>query len=125
MNVARDSGMAFSVKAGGHMTTGDAVVADGLVLDLTPMNGVRVDPRAGTVRVGGGAIWEDVNHEALAQGRLPPGIPETAGVGGFTVGGGMGVTCRETGLACDTLREVDIVTAEGDLITASSRCRPT
>lgn len=119
VNFARDGGVDLSVKAGGHMTTGDAVAADGLVLDLSPMNGVRVDRKQGTVRVGGGAIWEAVNREALIHDLIPPGIPETAGVGGFTVGGGMGVTCREHGLACDNLREVDIVTADGELRTAS------
>ena len=116
---ARDAGVDLSVKAGGHMTTGDAIAADGLVLDLSPMNGVRADSRDGTVRVEGGAIWEAVNHEALAQGLVPPGIPESVGVGGFTVGGGMGVTSRLEGLACDNLREVDIVTADGELRTAS------
>lgn len=119
MNVAHENGLAFSVEAGGHMTTGGAILEDGLVLDLSPLKGVRVDSRAGTVRVGGGAIWEDVNHEALSQGFIPPGTPETAGVGGFTVGGGMGVHLPGDRAACDVLCEVDIVTAEGDLITAS------
>ena len=119
VDFARNSGIDLAVKAGGHMTTGDAVVADGLALDLSPMNGVRVNKHDGTVRVEGGATWEAVNHEALAHGLVPSGIPETVGVGGFTVGGGMGVTCRKYGLACDTLREVDIVTADGELLTAS------
>lgn len=119
VDFARDNGIDLSVMAGGHMTTGDAVVADGLVVDLSPMDGVRVNKRDRTVRVEGGATWDKVNHEALAHGLVPPGIPETAGVGGFTVGGGMGVTSREHGLACDNLREVDIVTANGELLTAS------
>lgn len=121
---ARENDVALSIKAGGHMTTGDAVVEDGLVLDLTPMNGVRVDRRNGTVRVEGGAVWEEVNHEALSQGLVPPGIPETVGVGGFTVGGGMGVTGRAVGLAVDNLREVDVVTADGELVTASEDEHP-
>lgn len=116
---ARETGTELSVKAGGHMTTGQALVEGGLVLDLSPMNGIRVDPDGGTVRVGGGAIWEDVNHEALRHGLIPPGIPESAGVGGFTTGGGMGVICREHGLAVDNLRAVDVVTADGELVVAS------
>ena len=116
---ARETGTPMSVKAGGHMTTGQALVEDGLVLDLSPMNGIRVDPDAGSIRVEGGAIWEDVNHEALRHGLVPPGIPESVGVGGFTTGGGMGVVCREHGLAIDNLREVDVVTADGDLVVAS------
>lgn len=116
---ARETGTSISVKAGGHMTTGHALVEGGLVLDLSPMNGIRVDPDRGTVRVGGGAIWEDVNHEALRNGLIPPGIPESVGVGGFTTGGGMGVVCREYGLAIDNLREADVVTADGELVVAN------
>ncbi|MFT4891379.1 MAG: FAD/FMN-containing dehydrogenase, partial [Halobacteriales archaeon] len=116
---ARETGTPMSVKAGGHMTTGHALVEDGLVLDVSPMNGVRVDPDAGTVRVEGGATWEQVNHEALRHGLIPPGIPESVGVGGFTTGGGMGVICREHGLAIDNLREVDVVTADGELVVAN------
>ncbi len=109
----------FSVKCGGHMTTGHAVVDDGVVLDLSPMDAVEVDTDEATVRVGGGAIWEDVNEVALEHGLIPPGIPETAGVGGFTLGGGMGVTGRLTGLAVDNLRTVEVVTASGEVVTAS------
>lgn len=101
------------------MTTGHAVVDDGVVLDLSPMDGVDVDTDETTVRVGGGAIWEDVNEVALEHGLIPPGIPETVGVGGFTLGGGMGVTGRLTGLAVDNLREVEVVTASGEVVTAS------
>ena len=118
---ARETGTAISVKSGGHMTTGHALVEDGLALDLAPMNGVRVDPDAGTVRVEGGATWEAVNHEALRHGLIPPGIPESAGVGGFTTGGGMGVTGRKHGLAIDNLREVDVVTADGELVVANEQ----
>lgn len=124
VDFARTNEVELSIKAGGHMTTGDAVVEDGLVLDLSPMNGVRVNRCNGTVRVGGGALWADVNHEALSQGLIPPGIPETVGVGGFTVGGGMGVTGRAVGLAADNLREVDVVTADGELVTANQERHP-
>lgn len=109
----------FSVKAGGHMTTGHAIVEDGVVLDLAPMNGVDVDPQAGTVTVGGGATWDVVNEAALEHGLVPPGIPDAVGVAGFTLGGGMGVTCRMNGLACDNLRSAEVVTATGSVVTAS------
>lgn len=119
LEVVTASETPFSVKAGGHMTTGHAVVEDGVVLDLAPMNGVDVDPDAGTVTVGGGATWDVVNEEALEHGLIPPGIPDTVGVGGFTLGGGMGVTCRLNGLACDNLRSAEVVTASGEVVTAS------
>ncbi|MFW6448752.1 MAG: FAD-binding oxidoreductase [Halobacteriota archaeon] len=109
----------FSVKGGGHMTTGAAVVEDGVVFDLSPMDDVSVDESAGTVRVGGGATWPEVNQAALERGLIPPGIPDTAGVAGFTLGGGMGVTCRLAGLACDNLREAEVVTAGGSVVSAS------
>ncbi|MDX1746009.1 MAG: FAD-binding oxidoreductase [Halobacteriales archaeon] len=109
----------FSVKAGGHMTTGHAIVEDGVVLDLSPMNGVDVDPDSGSVTVQGGATWDVVNESALDQGLIPPGIPDAVGVAGFTLGGGMGVTCRLNGLACDNLRSAEVVTATGEVVTAS------
>lgn len=109
----------FSVKGGGHMTTGHALVEDGVVLDLGPMNDVAVDPDAGTVTVGGGATWDVVNEAALEHDLLPPGIPYDVGVAGFTLGGGMGVTGRLTGLACDNLRSAEVVTATGSVVTAS------
>lgn len=109
----------FSVKGGGHMTTGHALVEDGVVLDLAPMNSVDVDPDAGTVTVGGGATWDAVNEAALDHDLIPPGIPDTVGVAGFTLGGGMCVTGRMNGLACDNLRSAEVVTATGEVVTAS------
>ncbi len=110
----------FAVKSGGHMTTGHALVDDGVVVDLTRMDGVAVDPDAGTVTVGGGATWDVVNEAALEQGLVPPGIPDSVGVAGFTLGGGMGVTCRTNGLACDALQSAEVVTATGEVVTASA-----
>jgi len=102
------------------MTTGHAVCDDGLVLDLSPMNSVEIQVDERIVRVAGGATWADVNAKALPNGLLPPGIPLDVGVGGFTLGGGLGVTSRVEGLAADNLLEVDVVTAEGDIVTASA-----
>ncbi len=109
----------FSVKAGGHMTTGHAIVEDGVVFDLTPIQDVDVDPDSKTVTVGGGATWDLVNAAALDHGLIPPGIPDAVGVAGFTLGGGMGVTGRMNGLACDNLRSAEVITAAGDVVTAS------
>lgn len=114
-----DHDIPFAVKSGGHMTTGQALVADGIVIDLAPLNHVDVDPNAGTVTVGGGATWDVVNEAALDQGLIPPGIPDSVGVAGFTLGGGMGITGRMNGLACDALRSAEVVTATGDVVTAS------
>lgn len=114
-----------SVKCGGHQTSGDAILEDGIVLDLSPMNAVRVDPQRQTVRVGGGATWGDVYHETVPFGLVPPGgFDDGVGVGGFTLGGGQGVVVRTEGMACDCLREVDIVTADGRLLTASEEEHP-
>ncbi len=118
LEVATNNDIPFSVKAGGHMTTGHALVEDGIVLDLSPLN--RVELRDETITVGGGATWDAVNEVALEHGLLPPGIPETVGVGGFTLGGGMGVTGRLNGLACDNLVSAEVVTAAGDVVTASA-----
>ncbi len=116
---ARKNDVPLSVKAGGHMTTGHAICEDGVVLDLSAMDAVRVDPHEQIARVEGGATWDQVNHEALQFGLVPPGSPMSVGVAGFTLGGGQGVVTRLHGLASDNLREVDVVTADGTLVTAS------
>lgn len=121
---ARAHDRPLSVKGGGHMTTGHAVCDEGIMVDLSPMNGVRVNPTAKTVRAQGGATWDQVNHETLPFHLLPPGIPLDVGVGGFTLGGGMGVVARKHGLAVDSLREVDVVTASGELVTADPEQHP-
>ena len=117
---ARENELGIAVKGGGHHIAGHAVCDDGLVIDLGPMNGVRVDPAAETVRVEGGATWGDLNHELHAFDLEIVGMPyDEVGVAGFTLGGGMGWLSRKHGLAIDNLRSVDVVTAEGDLVRAS------
>lgn len=116
---AREHDLNLSVKAGGHMTTGHAVCDDGIVLDMSGMDAVRVDPDEQTVRVDGGATWAQVNHETIPFGLLAPGSPREVGVAGFTLGGGQGYVTRTHGLASDYLREVDVVTADGEFVTAS------
>lgn len=118
----RSLDLPLSIKCGGHLTTGEAVRDNAVVLDLSPMDAVRVDPATKTVRVGGGATWGDVYHETTRVGLLAPGGWDAAvGVGGFTLGGGQGLTVRTEGMACDCLIEADVVTADGEIVTASER----
>lgn len=119
VNVVREEGVPLSIRAGGHHTAGHGVCDDGIVLDLQPMNGVRVDPVAQTAWIQGGATWGDVNPELRAVGLDIVGVsyPEV-GVGGFTLGGGIGLLSREHGLAVDNLRGVELVTAEGEFVHA-------
>jgi FAD/FMN-containing dehydrogenase len=109
-----------SIRGGGHQVAGSAVCDDGLVIDLSTMNGVHVDPVARTARVQAGARWADVDRAtqlfALA---TTGGEVAVTGVAGLTLGGGLGLTQRAFGLACDNLRSVEIVTADGLVRTAS------
>ena len=122
---ARTHGLLPSVRGGGHNVAGLASVDDGIMIDLSLMRAVDVDPEAGRVRVQGGATWGDVDRETQAFGRATPsGIISTTGVGGLTLGGGFGWLAREYGLAADNLLACDVVTAAGDLVEASSRENP-
>ncbi|MFO8151085.1 MAG: FAD-binding oxidoreductase [Trueperaceae bacterium] len=117
---ARDVGLPLAVRGGGHNGGGLGSVDDGVVIDLAAMNGVRVDPEARTVRVEGGATWGKVDHAAHAFGlAVPSGIISTTGVGGLTLGGGLGHLTRRHGLTIDNLLEVDVVLADGRLVTAN------
>ena len=114
VNFARDLELLLSVKGGGHNVAGKAVCDDGLMIDLSPMNSVRVDPDAEIAWVGGGATWRDVDHETQAFGLATTGgIMSETGVGGLTLGGGNGHLARTHGLACDNLRSIDVVTEIG------------
>ena len=94
---------------------------DGMVIDLSPMKGVRVDPAAKTVRVDGGCTLGDVDHATHPFGMaVPTGIMSTTGVGGLTLGGGLGHLARSFGLTIDSLLEVDVVLADGRLVTANA-----
>src|SRR5713226_2601426 len=93
---------------------------DGLVIDLSLIRYTHVDPEAGTVRVGGGSTWGDVDHATHAFGMaVPSGIISTTGVGGLTRGGGLGYLTRKYGLAIDNLIAADVVLADGRLVTAN------
>ena len=124
ITVARESGLALSVKGGGHHVSGSAVVEGGLVLDCGPMDWVRVDPETRTARVGPGATWGDVDAETQAFGlAVPGGQDPNIGVPGLTLGGGVGWLGPAFGLTCDNLRAADVVTADGRLVHASAEAQ--
>ena len=120
VNFARENDMLLAVRGGGHNGAGWAVADDALVIDLSAMRGVRVEPEAQTVRVEGGATWGDVDHATHAFGlAVPTGIISTTGVAGLTLGGGHGYLARKYGLTIDNLLEADVVLADGRLVKAS------
>jgi FAD/FMN-containing dehydrogenase len=119
---ARTNDWDLAIRGGGHNGAGLAMVDDGLVLDLSPMRGIRVDPHTRTVRVEAGCTWGDVDHATHAFGlAVPSGIISTTGVAGLTLGGGHGYLSRRYGLTIDNLLEVDVVLADGRLVTANER----
>jgi len=125
VDVAREHDLPLSVKGGGHHVSGSAVVDDGLVIDLGPMNGIRVDPDARTARVQAGATWGELDHETQAFGlAVPGGQDPNIGVAGLTLGGGVGWLSRKYGLTSDNLLSADVVTADGDLVHASAEEHP-
>ncbi|RKH16859.1 FAD-binding oxidoreductase [Corallococcus sp. CA041A] len=123
--LARERKLPLAVRGGGHNGGGLALVDDGLVIDLSRMRGVRVDPEARTVRVAGGAVWGDVDHATHAFGlAVPSGIISTTGVAGLTLGGGLGYLTRRFGLTIDNLLAVDMVLADGRFVTANEEKFP-
>jgi FAD/FMN-containing dehydrogenase len=117
----RDQGMRVSIRGGGHNAAGLGICDDGLVIDLCKMKYVHVDPASGTVRVGGGCTWSDVDHATHAFGlAVPCGFVSSTGVAGLTLGGGIGYLTRQYGLTIDNLLAADVVLADGSFVVASA-----
>ena len=118
---ARQHDLLLAVRGGGHNGGGLGSCDDGLVIELGRLRGIRVDPAAHTVRAEGGCTWGDVDHATHAFGlATPSGVISTTGVGGLTLGGGIGYLSRRFGLTIDNLLSVDMVLADGRFVTASA-----
>jgi len=125
VNLARESGTLLAVRGGGHNAGGLGVWDDALVADLSEMRSVHVDPAAATVRVEGGATWGDVDHATHPFGlAVPSGFISTTGVGGLTLGGGIGYLTRQYGFTVDSLLSADVVLADGSFVTTSADSHP-
>jgi FAD/FMN-containing dehydrogenase len=121
VNFAREQGLGVSVRGGGHHVAGSSLLDGGLVVDLSQMRDVRVDPANRTVRADGGAQIGDVDRSTQEHGlAVPLGLVSETGIGGLTLAGGLGWLRRKYGAACDNLLGADVVTAEGRLVHASA-----
>ncbi len=122
---ARDRDLLLAVRGGGHNGAGLGICDDGVVCDLSPLKDIQVDPEARTVRVGGGCVWREVDRATNEHGlATPSGIIGTTGVGGLTLGGGLGHLTRKYGLAIDNLLEADMVLASGEKVRVSADENP-
>jgi FAD/FMN-containing dehydrogenase len=125
VNFAREKKLLVAVRGGGHNGPGLGVCDGGLVIDLSRLKGIRVDQQDRTVRVEGGCLWGDVDHATHPFGlAVPSGFLSTTGVGGLTLGGGVGYLSRTYGLTVDNLLAADVVLADGRLVTASTEENP-
>ncbi|HEU4371450.1 MAG TPA: FAD-binding oxidoreductase [Methylomirabilota bacterium] len=117
----REHGLEIAVRGGGHNVAGNAACDGGLVVDLSLMRGVHVDPRTRRARAQGGATWGDYNRETQLHGLASTGgVVSTTGIGGLTLGGGLGWLMGKHGLAVDNLRALEVVLASGDVVRASA-----
>ena len=122
VNLAREQGWPPAVRSGGHSVAGFGVCEGGLMIDLSQMKGIRVDPAKRIARAEPGVTWGELDRETGVFGLATPGgIISTTGIAGLTLGGGVGWLVRKHGLACDNLLSADIVTADGRLLRASER----
>ena len=125
VNFARDQDLLLAIRSGGHNAGGLGICDDGLVIDLAPMKYTRVDPAARTAIVGGGCTWGDIDHATHVFGlATPSGIISTTGVGGLTLGGGIGHLTRKCGLTIDNLISADVVLANGNFVKANADENP-
>jgi hypothetical protein len=122
---ARENDLLLAVRGGGHNGAGLGSCDDGVVIDLSGLNGIEVDPDARTARVGGGCTWGEVDAATNEHGlATPSGIISTTGVGGLTLGGGIGHLSRKCGLTIDNLLEADVVLANGERVRAAADENP-
>src|SRR5215471_6457866 len=114
---ARDLGLEVAVRGGGHNVAGRATIDGGLMIDLTPMKGIYVDPKARTARAQGGVTWSEFNRETQLHGLATTGgVVGTTGLAGLTLGGGLGWLMPKYGLALDNLRSAEMVLADGRVV---------
>lgn len=125
INFVREAGLIMSVRSGGHQIAGHAVADDAVMLDLSQMKSVHVDPKARTARVAPGAVLGDVDRETQAHALVAPtGINSTTGIAGLTLGGGFGWTTRKFGMTIDNLISAEVVLADGSIVSASESSHP-
>lgn len=121
IGLARKLGLEVAVRGGGHNVAGRATVDDGLMIDLAPMKGILVDPKARTVKAQGGVTWRELNRETQVHGLATTGgVVSSTGIAGLTLGGGLGWLMTRYGLALDNLLSAEMVTADGDVLTANA-----
>src|SRR5437773_1646114 len=121
VNFARDNELLLAIRSGGHNAGGLGICDDGLVIDLAAVKYTRVDPTAHTVTAGGGCTWGNVDHATHVFALdTPSGIISTTGVGGLTLGGGVGHLTRKCGLTVDNLLSADLVLADGKFVRANA-----
>jgi FAD/FMN-containing dehydrogenase len=125
VKLARSSGLEISVRGGGHNVAGRSVAEGGLMIDLSPMRGIHVDPAARTARAQGGVLWAELNREAHAHGlAVTGGAISSTGIAGYTLGGGLGWLMAKHGLGCDNLLGVELVTADGEILNVDDASHP-
>jgi hypothetical protein len=125
VNLARERSLVVAVRGGGHNVSGNALCDDGIVVDLRPMKGVNVDPDRRIASAEGGVTWGEYDRETQRHGLASPGgAISTTGIAGLTLGGGFGWLSRSYGLACDNLVSAEVVTAGGEVLTASANENP-
>ena len=125
VNRAREENLRVAVRGGGHSIAGLSAIDGGMLIDLAPMNSVEVDAEGRTAKVGGGAIWSEVDNATQPHGlAVPGGVVSDTGVAGLTLGGGYGWVRRKYGLSSDSLKAAELVTADGSVITASADENP-
>ncbi len=125
VKLARSNGLEISVRGGGHNVAGRAVAEGGLMIDLSPMRGIHVDPAARTARAQGGVLWSELNREAHAHGlAVTGGAISSTGIAGYTLGGGLGWLMAKHGLGCDNLLGVELVTKDGEILNVDDASHP-